>query len=292
MDKIFDVIIIGAGPAGIAAAIQLKRYGLDFLLLEKDEEGGLLRNAFLVENFPGFPNGISGKSLISLFKKHLNAYGIKARKERVIDVKHKKNIYSVITKKNILLSRRVVIATGTKPIEYEPSGLLKKNFYYEVHELRETKNKAIAIIGGGDAAFDYAYNLAGRDNKINILMRGGSPSCIPALLKKVRKSENITINRNAETIKVVESGDRVLIHCIISGRKKIFISDILIAAVGREPQADFLKSISKKEYNALRKNSLYFAGDVKNKIYRQAAISIGDGIRTAMEIYGKIKNEN
>lgn len=289
MDKIRDVIIIGAGPAGIAAAIQLKRYGLDFLLLEKGEAGGLLKNASLVENFPGFPKGIKGKSLISLFRKHLSISGIKILKEKVTDIKHKKNIYSVITEKKILFSRYLVIASGTKPVEYKPAVFLKKNFYYEVHELEETRNKEVTVIGGGDAAFDYAYNLAGRGNKINILMRGSSPSCIPALLKSVRKSENININGSIKTERVEESGDRILVHCIKRSRKKTFESDILIAAVGRVPQTDFLKSISKKEYNALRKNSLYFAGDIKNKIYRQAAISTGDGVRTAMEIYGKIK---
>lgn len=289
MKKVYDVIIIGAGPAGIATAIQLKRYGLDFLLLEKDEAGGLLKNASLVENFPGFPKGIKGKALISNFKRHLSKSGIRIKKEKVSDVKYLRGIYNVLTSKNTYYSRYLVIASGTKPIEYRPAGRLKKNFYYEVHELNETRNKVVTIIGGGDAAFDYAYNLAGRGNKINILMRGCSPSCIPALLKMARKSESININENVNIEKISESEDKILVHCVKNRHKKVFESDILIAAVGRNPQTDFIKSISKKECNALSKNSLYFAGDVKNKIYRQAAISIGDGIRAAMEVYEKIK---
>jgi len=85
--NIKDVVIIGAGPAGISAAIQLKRYGIEPTLLEKEEIGGLLKNANLVENYPGFPNGVPGPELVKLFKKQLENAQIKVHFEKVLKLK-------------------------------------------------------------------------------------------------------------------------------------------------------------------------------------------------------------
>ena len=75
----YDVVVVGAGPAGISASIQLKRSGIEPLLLEKDETGGLLLNANLVENYPGFPDGVSGEILAEIFSKHLKKVGVELR---------------------------------------------------------------------------------------------------------------------------------------------------------------------------------------------------------------------
>ncbi|MCX6163891.1 MAG: NAD(P)/FAD-dependent oxidoreductase, partial [Ignavibacteriae bacterium] len=192
MNKIYDVIIIGAGPAGISTAIQLKRYGINFLLLEKDSIGGLLKNASLVENFPGFPKGISGLKLIDLFKKHLSELGIRVKKENVVDVDYKERFYLVKTDKNNFISKNLIIASGTKPKRYEVQGTSTVRIYYDVYELFNVKNKEIAIIGGGDAGFDYAVSLSNKNNNISILHRRGKPVCIPALLNKVLLKKNIS----------------------------------------------------------------------------------------------------
>ncbi|MCK5636015.1 MAG: NAD(P)/FAD-dependent oxidoreductase [Thermoplasmatales archaeon] len=93
----YDVAVIGAGPAGIAASIYLKRAGLDVTLFEKDEIGGLLLNAYLVENYPGFPLGIEGKQLCRLMKRHLKKWNIKPIKKEVKEVIIKKNSFILDT---------------------------------------------------------------------------------------------------------------------------------------------------------------------------------------------------
>jgi thioredoxin reductase (NADPH) len=287
MNKINDVIIIGAGPAGISAAIQLKRYGIGFLLLEKDCIGGLLKNASLVENYPGFPKGITGLKLVNLFKKHLSELGIGIKNGNVINVDCKNKLYSVQTERNNFLSKNLIIATGTKPKKYEVKGSSTVKVYYEVHKLFNVRNKDIAIIGGGDAAFDYAFSLSGNGNNISILYRSAKPVCIPALLKKVLLKKNISYFCNLN-INQIYKENKIVIE---SKNKTLFKVDYLIAAIGRESQLDFVKKEKMKKLKYLKGKSLFYIGDVKNKIYRQATISIGDGIHTAIRISQKLKDD-
>lgn len=289
MNKIYDVIIIGAGPAGISAAIQLKRYGINFLILEKESAGGLLKNASLIENYPGFPKGITGLKLIGLFKKHLSELGIGIKKGNVIDVDFKKGFYSVKTEKNIYTSRNLIIASGTKPKSFKFENSSNVKIYYDVYELFNIRNKEIAIIGGGDAAFDYAVSLSKNGNNISILHRGSKPACINALLKKVSLMKNISYFCNLHIKSLNKNKNKIVIGC---GKNKSFEVDYLIAATGREPQLGFIKKEKKKLFDKLKGESLFLIGDVKNEIYRQATISIGDGILAAMRISKKSEYES
>lgn len=293
MNNIFDVIIIGAGPAGISAAIQLKRYGIKFLIFEKDSIGGLLKNASLVENYPGFPKGIKGTGLIKLFKKHLSGLGIGIKKENVIDVNYNKKEFSITTKNELYFSHNIIIASGTKPKDFSPNNSSSIKYYNEISRLEKEYNKEIAIIGGGDAAFDYAVSLSGNNNKVSIIHRGSRPSCIPALRKTVLRKKNISYFSDLKIAGAARHKGRNIIECInlINQEKKIIACDILVVATGREPQLKFIKQENRKKLFSLNGKSLYFIGDVKNKIYRQATISIGDGIRAAMEISHKLNKE-
>ena len=166
--KTEKVAIIGAGPAGISTAIQLKRYGINPVLFEKGEVGGLLKNANLVENYPGFPEGISGLNLIELFKKQLKNLSLKIFYEEIKRLDYANNIFLLKTPEKLFYSSIVVIASGTKPkrpTHFEISENAKNKIFYEVYPLLKVKKKQIIIIGAGDAAFDYALNLA-KNNKI------------------------------------------------------------------------------------------------------------------------------
>jgi thioredoxin reductase len=113
-----NVTIIGAGPAGIATALQLKRYGITPIILEKNTIGGLIRNAHLIENYPGFPKGISGINLVHLFRKHLERAAITIFPEGVIKLDTEDENFLIQTQKRVFSSHIVVIASGTKPREF------------------------------------------------------------------------------------------------------------------------------------------------------------------------------
>ncbi len=291
--EIKDVIIIGAGPAGIATAIQLKRYNIEPIILEQGEIGGLLRNANLVENYPGFPEGISGLDLIGLFKKQLKNIGVKVNFESVLELEYKNKLFFTKTSHRVIKSKITVIATGTKPrkISASISDDIKDQIFYEIYPILGIKNKKITIIGAGDAAFDYALNLSCK-NEVVILNRSKRAKCIPVLMKRCMKSENIAFLCNVSVKEINNERSKPLLTCTYNdSQEKIQINtDYVIVAIGRDPCLNFLGSELKKHLEILiNSNKLYLVGDVKNGIYRQTAICVGDGLKAAMEIYNKIR---
>lgn len=291
-----EVVIMGAGPAGIATAIQLKRYNIEPILLEQEKIGGLLRNANLVENYPGFPGGINGLELVELFKKQLKNTGVKVSFEKVMELGYRDGVFFTGTNKRAIRSNVVVIATGTKPRKnsvFSISDDIKDRIFYEIYPILGIKNKKIAVIGAGDAAFDYALNLQ-QKNEVIILNRSERTKCIPVLRERCTKSENISYLCNTDVIKINNEGSKLILTCTNSeGHEKIQIkTDYVIAALGRDPCLDYLGcGIEKKLDTLINANKLYMVGDVKNGIYRQTAISVGDGIKAAMEIYRNIGSE-
>lgn len=292
-----NVIIVGAGPAGIATAIQLKRYGIKYLLFEQEEVGGLLKNANLVENYPGFADGISGLDLIKLFKKQLKHIGVKVNFEKVMELEYENGTFLAKTNRKIFKSAIAVIATGTKPkiLPYPPLPDNAKNrIFYEIYPIRKIKNKKIAIMGAGDAAFDYAFGLSSK-NKIVILNRSEQIKCLPLLWSRCMKSKNVSYLDNVNIKKINHHNKQLQLIYIDknSGNEKQIRVDYVIVAIGRVPQLDFLgKRLKKNLGNLIKTNKLFMIGDVKNKIYRQTAICVGDGIKTAMKIYRELKKGN
>ena len=291
-----DVVIIGAGPAGIATAIQLKRCNIQPVLLEKEEVGSLLKNANLVENYPGFPNGISGLDLIKLFKKQLSRNKVKVGFERVRELEYKDNVFFAKTNRRVIASSIAVIATGTRPRKISTPAIsdgVKGRIFYEIYPIRKAKNKKFAIIGAGDAAFDYALNLS-QKNEVLILNKSKGTKCIPALMKRCVKSKDVSFLCNVSLRKIDKKGERLLMTCLDSDRhsENQICADYVVIATGREPCLDFLGSQLKKYFkNLLRRHTLYMVGDVRNRIYRQTAICVGDGVKAAMRIYRKIERE-
>jgi thioredoxin reductase len=292
--KVNDVIIVGAGPAGISAAIQLKRYGVEPILLEKSKIGGLLKNANLVENYPGFPNGIPGIKLVGLFKKQLENNQIKIDFENVFKVNYKENLFFVETNKRERISRILIIATGTIPVPFPDLSILnemKERVFYEIYPIMKVENEEIVIVGGGDAAFDYALNLS-KKNKVTILVRSEKPKCLPLLEERVNNSKNISYLTNTILEKINFSNNVLLLKCRSDHEEIILQASYLVIAIGRQPLLDFLdRDVIAIRDELERQGKLFLIGDVKNGIYRQTSIAVGDGIKTAMKIYKKLKEE-
>ena len=294
--NIEDVIIIGAGPGGLATVLQLKRYGINPLVFEQEQIGGLLHNANLVENYPGFPGGIPGPKLVQLFKDQVQDLSITITHARAEELNHLENKFRVTTPQQVYQSQTLVIATGTKPRLFSdieiPMDLLDRVFY-EIYPLLDLHGQRIAIIGAGDAAFDYALNL-GKSNDILILNRGEQISCLPLLRERARRSPHIQYYQNIRVSQLSRTPDRKMaLECSTPTGDDILKVDILVGAIGRDPQLDFVSGqFAEKAIQLEGSGDLYYVGDVVNGLYRQTAIAVGDGIFTAMKIYGRLKEKD
>lgn len=290
MTDIEIVAIIGAGPAGMAAALQLKRYGLNPLLLERAEIGGLLRNANLVENYPGFPGGIPGPNLVRLFAEQIKGIGIAVTYAEVSKLSLEAETFVIKTNDGKkYLSKTVIIASGTQPRTFKDfaiPNLLRNRIYYEVYPLLAMRGKTIAIVGAGDAAFDYALNLA-RNNRVLILNRDSNVNCLPLLQQRADQNPHIHYQAGISISRVTEAPEGNLrLICNSSQQIMEIEADYLVGALGREPQLDFLgEEISGKIQQLEKQGNLFLIGDVKNGLYRQTAIAVGDAIKVAMQIY-------
>ena len=287
-----ETLIIGAGPAGIAAAIQLYRSRVPFTLLEKERVGGLLWNANLVENYPGFPNGISGPRLAGLFEKQLRRTGVPVSFDRVSSVDFQKDGFLVLAEQASYHPRYLIVATGTKsrPLPIPFSEAVRDKIFTEVFPLLEAQDQHIVIVGAGDAAFDYALNLAKR-NRVSILHRNQQASCLPLLWEKAVINPRITYQDRTSLARVEAIPAKNRLRLVGLQRMAPFEieCDGLIYAIGREPQVDLLSPQLIAEKTRLeRLGRLYLVGDVVNGSLRQTAIAVGDGLRAAMHVCADI----
>jgi thioredoxin reductase (NADPH) len=286
------VAVIGAGPAGIAAAIQLNRFGLHAVVVEKHRIGGLLSSANLVENYPGFPAGISGPSLVNLFEEQLRNTTAEIIFEEVVDLRFENQTFCLVTDKRTLHAAFVIVASGTRPIELSglqiPDGT-DNAIHYDINPILAETGKRIVIIGAGDAAFDYALNL-GKRNQVHILNRGTRVRCIPILWQRAIAMSTIAYSEETEALHVHRDSQGELSLECRSGEKGLWLNaDHLVFAIGREPQLGFLSGFDRTSLTELERDGLiHFAGDVKNGSLRQTAIAIGDGAAAAMKIHAKL----
>jgi len=275
-----DVIIIGCGPAGSSSAIQLKRMGFEPLVFEKDEIGGLANNANLIENYPGFPEGISGVRFCSLLKKQILSHKIEVRFEEINAAEFNAGYFIVFAGKEKYSSKYLIDASGTYAVIPEDINIDKNSeakVFFEVKNLLNIKNKKIAVLGGGDAAFDYSLNLS-KNNDVSIYNRSSNFICLDLLLQRAEENKKIEINKNIILKSISSSEEKIKLNFEISkGREKTVTADYALIAFGRKPSKDFI--IKNKNY--------YCIGDKVNGNLRQISISVGDGVKTAMRIYKK-----
>ena len=268
---IYDCIVIGAGPAGILSAIQIKRAGFDVMVIERGEIGGLLRNAKCVENYLGFPGGISGKKLVEIFKQQLKNLSIKIKKEEATRVNGKK-IFSLKTNKGTYKTKSIVLASGTKPKSARLKGektLIGKRVFYHPDDLPHgERGKHILILGGGDAGFDYAVSLSDSGQITTIISPRGI-KCLP-LLKTEAEERSIPVFEKMVPKEVKTDGKSIELIC----KKGKFAADYLLIAIGREPQV----------LRCPKTKGVFLAGDVHTGIYRQIHIATGDALQTAMNV--------
>lgn len=282
-----EVIIIGAGPAGIAASIQLKRSGINPIIIERDRIGGLVRSANLIENYPGFPAGISGVKFANLLEKQMANNGVSPVFDEVVNIEWKGNEFISYTRNECYSAGKAIIASGTRALKLPLVSMnigAGKYIFNDIVPLLNVKAKKIAIIGSGDAAFDYALNLA-RNNNVSINMRSQTPKCLPVLLERSLQNGNIILRNEYQLQSVDEQIEGIGLKWKCNEGLRIENVDLLLTAIGREPNLEFMKNITPVLLENLKKEQhLFIIGDASSGIHRQIAIAAGDGVCAAMSI--------
>lgn len=278
-------IILGAGPAGLAAAIQLQRSGLQPLVLEANRPGGLLWNANLVENYPAFPQGIPGPELVCRMLDQATQLGVRILPAAATSLSWQEGRFQVTTRQAEFTADYLVIATGTRPRLFTDFAIppeLSTRVGYEVYPLRHWRSKTIAIVGAGDAAFDYALNLA-QHNFVLVLNRSTEHRGLPLLWQRLHQHPAIHYHTQVQIRELQPlPGGRIRLKCENLGDLTV---DYLLGALGREPAVDFIgPEFQQQTAGCETEGRMFWIGDVVNGRYRQTAIAVGDGLRAAMKI--------
>jgi thioredoxin reductase (NADPH) len=279
-----EVVVIGAGPAGVACAVQLARLSIPVVLVERSKVGGLARNASRIENLLSFPNGISGSRFATLLKKQLARWQVPTRISEALNIEKTRDGFSTyLSNGETIRSKFLVLATGTVPrklgVKGEESLISQKKAFYEVVHTPK-KWRKVLVIGGGDAAFDYSITLALRSKKAIILTRK-SPRTFPLLVERAL-AMGIEIVEGVEVKKLAVSEDGVL---ALSSKEEFFADGLLIAA-GRIPNDGLLESFKPISVNFETSETniegLYLCGTVhRPSDQRYIAVAASDALLAA-----------
>jgi len=293
-----DLLVIGGGPAGVAGVVQAHRTGLETLLVEQERIGGLVWNANLVENHPGLPRPLDGPAVAGLLAAHLERSGAPFEIVTVDGLRWEEGLFHAVTARSTLAARAVLLATGSRPRvlslpgaeEARRAGLL----HHEVARLpRLERGDRVLIVGGGDAAFDYALNCARQGAKATILARG-TPCCLPLLRDRACATPAVELLTDVETLGIEPAANRVHLTCRPRGGEtadKTFTGRYLLAAVGRDPDislAGGVESLRPGCYDSGSAPALYLAGDAAHGRFRQISIAAGEGVLAAMHAARRI----
>jgi thioredoxin reductase (NADPH) len=289
-----EAAVVGGGPCGVAAAIQLKRSGIPSLLFERKAVGGLLWNAHRVENYPGYPRGVPGPALCGLMERHLREAGVEVVFDEVAAIRPGRAGYTLQTAKGRTAhAGAVVIATGTLPragfLEGEDR-LAGRRIFYEVREIPICPpGRRTAILGGSDAAYDYALNLASKGGRVVILQR--SPArCLPLLAHRVRRLAGVEVLESVRVDACLETANGLEIRLAgREGRNGLEV-DFLLIACGRSPDQGLVAPLqtphpgsgSEGIFQENLPPGIFLGGDLVRGDFRQAGIAVGDGLVAAM----------
>lgn len=299
MSDIYDLVIIGTGPAGYTAAIYASRYKMKTLVLGY-EIGGTAAKAHNVCNYPGFES-IKGFELMDKFQKQVEALGTEVKFERVLDLK-KKEIFEIETAKEKYLAKNVLIATGTKRrklgIENEGKFLGKGVSYCATCDGPFFKDKVVGVVGGSDGALTSALMLSEYATKVYIIYRKGEFRAEPAWIEAVDKHDKIEYVFNSNVVGLV--GENLLEEVELDSGDKLKL-DGLFVEIGGSPENEFLKSLKvdvdnnnyilTNECKGTNIEGLFAAGDCVRNNLKQIITAASDGAIAAYHTYKRINSE-
>jgi len=301
--EVLKTLIIGSGPAGYTAAIYAARADLKPVLYTGMEPGGQLTTTTEVDNFPGYPEGVDGPTMMVQLQQQAERFGTEVRVEmieKVVLSKTEGGVHKAFTASGTeLQAKTIIISTGATakylglPSEQRLRGggvsacAVCDGFFY--------KGQEVAIVGGGDTAAEEATYLANICTKVTMLVRKGEMRASKAMQHRVNNTPNIDLRYNSEIDEVL--GDQVVEGIRIKNNQTQETEEILITglfiAIGHKPNTELFKGqldmddsgylITKGKSTKTNLPGVFASGDVQDKEYRQAVTAAGTGCMAALD---------
>lgn len=296
--KIYELVIVGAGPAALSAAIYTTREDIETILLEKGVPGGLAAVTDWVDNYPGFPKGISGLDLADNLRQQAERFGADIRPAEVMSIEDMGDHKKLATTDGDVLAKAVLIATGT---DYKKIGVPGEKEYYArgVHYCATCdgafyRDKKIVVVGGGNSAVQEALFLTRFATHIDLLVRS-TIKASDVLIHELEKNEKITVHLGTTTDEIV--GENNMVTKVVGtheGKKVEFVTDGVFVFVGLKPNTQFLREgpiklddigfVVAEHGLQTSVKGVFAAGDVRAGATMQIASAVGEGATAALRI--------
>lgn len=302
MSEKINCLIIGSGPAGYTAAIYAARANMNPVLYQGIQPGGQLTTTTDVENFPGYPDGISGPEMMIELQKQAERFGTDIRNGWITKVDFSGGLKLWVNDEKILECKTIIISTGASA---KYLGLESEKKYLEsgggvsacaVCDGFFYKNQEVVIVGGGDSACEEAHYLSKLCSKVTMLVRKDEFRASKIMQERVMKTENINILFNTSTLEVKGNGQvvsSILTKNNISGEVNEIPATGFFVAIGHKPNTDIFKPfldmdetgyiINKSGSTKTNVNGVFVSGDAADHTYRQAITAAGTGCMAALD---------
>jgi thioredoxin reductase (NADPH) len=298
--KKYDLLVLGAGSAGYGAALYAARYKLDVAVIGL-EPGGLLNEAHMVENYPGYTS-IAGRELMDKFKENLDHLKVPIITEFITEIKKAGNEFEVVTDGNKFKAKTIIVALGTEwrklnvPGEKEFAGR-GVSYCFTCDAPFYKEKDAVAIVGGGDSAAMASLLLADYAKKVYLLYRGEKLRAEPIYHDKIQSKKNIEIVYKVNVTEII--GTKTVEKVKLDTGKELKLNGIFVN-IGQMPKSELVKPlgveldekgyIKKDEYGQTNIKGVFVAGDIAVTPLRQVIVGAGEGAIAAQSAYHFLNN--
>lgn len=290
--NIYDVVIIGGGPGGYTAALYAARANLTVLLLEKLTPGGQMGTTDVIDNYPGFPEGINGFELAMQMKQGAERFGVETKLSEVLSVDLKGAVKQIRTADGTYQAKTVVLASGAHPRELGLAGERELRgrgvSYCATCDGMFYRGKTVVVVGGGNTAAADVLYLSKLCKKVYLVHRRDTLRASKVYLDPLQKAENVEFVWDSEVQEILQDGkiQGVLVRNKKSGEKTEFSCDGLFVAVGYLPNTGLFRSqvetdeagyVLADETTRTSLPGVYAVGDLRRKPLRQVVTAAADG---------------
>ena len=299
MRETLDVVIIGAGPAGLAAAVYTGRARLNTLILEKGMPGGQILLTDFVENYPGFPEGVVPFQLMEDFRKHAEKFGAKIETDEAREIKKQGDLWHVLGVKGEYPTRVVIIATGSVYRKLGLPGEAKLTgrgvSYCATCDGAFFKDKEVAVVGGGDNALTEALFLTKFCRKVKVIHRRDKFRAVKILQERIFANDKTEVlwDSVVEEISGEDRFESVTIKNVKDNKTSKLKLDGLFISIGMDSNTEFVKGfVDLDEWGQIKVSQdmstsqpgIFAAGDVTDACPEQMATAVGTGVAAALTV--------